>query len=116
MEDPGENIRQILKQVLDKDHVNRLGPTRHRTESVSNLFQHGTEILGSTTGWNCTRARNRCPQKTLNLAGPLSLQIEYGTAHRKYTYLCSEVSLNLVAFNEHTYLKKKENKRKIALI
>ena len=52
MEDPGENIRQILKQVLDKDHVNRLGSNRHRIESISNLFQHGTEILGSTTGWN----------------------------------------------------------------
>jgi len=50
--DPGENIRQALKQVLDKDDVNRLGPTRHRTESVSILFQHDTEISGSTTDWN----------------------------------------------------------------
>ena len=52
MEDPGENMRQILKQVLDKDDMNRLRPTRHRKESVSILFQHGTDILGSTTGWN----------------------------------------------------------------
>ena len=52
MKDPGENIRQVLKQVLNKDDVNRLGPNRHRTESVSILFQNGTEISGSTTGWN----------------------------------------------------------------
>jgi len=52
VEDPGENIRRVLNQVLDKDDVNRLWPTRHRTESVFILFQHSSEISSSTAGWN----------------------------------------------------------------